>query len=127
MQYYHNTFCKSQRKHILFYSTAVTYFLEGGTQNCDKICQRHGYVCTATNHGFTSTSTLRIFKNKGVNCKTGFNTDTYIYEDNPAYITANCGGWGGRCIGWQNIPSKISCVSVPGNLCIQRLCPCIKG
>ena len=71
---------------MIFYSAANHYYLEGGRQSCDHICQKHSSVCTATCHRFTNTSTLAIFGDKGVNCTTNMYTDTYCYPDSPMYI-----------------------------------------
>ena len=77
----------------LFYSVAVNYYLEGGRQSWNQICERHDIDCTENNYGFTDTSTLTIFRDNGVNYTTGLDTDTYSHTDDPKYIK--------RCVGFN--------------------------
>ena len=79
-------------------------------------------MCTAHNHFFTNVGILAIFRDKGVNCTTAFDTDTYTSTcaNNPAYSS-------GICYGWKDIPHQINCGSAPCYASIKRLCPCYKG
>ena len=83
-------------------------------------------VCLSKGHGFTNfTTTLSIFRSVNVNCKTGpFDTDQYLYLDNPAYVVEDSiGSWAGRCIGFKNVDKTINCTQ-GRNGAIRRLCPC---
>ena len=103
----------------LLYSTALSYYLEGGKQSCDQICEKYGALCAATNHGFTNAGTLAIFQDRGVNCTTGSDTDEQTSTYEPMYFD----DW--RYIGWKNIPNEINCGSAPDNIYVKRLCPCV--
>ena len=80
--------------YLLFYSTEFNYYLEGGRQSCNQICQKHVSRCTSMNHNFRNETILSIFGDQGANCTTGFDTDEYRNTDEPVFVN----GW--KCLGW---------------------------
>ena len=98
-------------------------------RSCDQVCESHGLLCTAKDHGFEEEKVLGIFQQLlGKKCTTGFNDTDEWNELGPSYANHPKGHeQRGRCLGWKNIPKQINCEAKPPNAHVQRLCPCING
>ena len=108
----------------------MKYYLQRMTfRSCDQVCESHGLLCTAKDHGFEEEKVLGIFQQLlGKKCTTGFNDTDEWNELGPSYANHPKGHeLRGRCLAWKDIPKQINCKAKPLNPYVQRLCPCING
>ena len=110
--------------------TGVKYVLQTREQHgkgCTAVCKAAGMECQATGHGFTDKNTKKIFKKKGVKCKSGESIyDSYEFPDEPSYALKQepDSVLRGRCVGWKGIPKTINCDEPNLKKTMMRLCPC---
>ena len=95
------------------------YYIGEQGQSCQEACGKRGLVCSTK---IETRGSADIFKKFGIHCITDH--CNWWAHDQPCYVSDSRDGNTGRCLGYCNTPSTVSCSARYWS--VQRLCRCLK-